>query len=210
MAGSARIRVLVVDDHPVVRDGLKALLGAAPDIEVVGEAGDGRAAIAAWREHEPDVALMDLRMPGMDGSDAIAAILRTAPDARIIVLTTFAGDEEIHRALALGARAYLLKDAFGEEIIAAVRAVHAGRRHVPPVVATRLAERPIGRDLTLREVEVLELIARGNSNREIGVELSIAEGTVKAHVNSILGKLAAQDRTEAAMIALKRGIIRLE
>jgi two-component system NarL family response regulator len=204
------IRVVVVDDHPVVRDGLRTLLDAAPDIEVVGEAGDGRAAIAAWREHQPDVTLMDLRMPGMDGVDAIAAILRTAPEARIIVLTTFAGDEDIHRALRLGARSYLLKDAFGEEILAAIRAVHVGRRHVPAAVAARLAERPIGRDLTLREVEVLELIARGKSNREIGEELSIAEGTVKAHVNNILGKLEAQDRTDAAMIALKRGIIRLD
>jgi two-component system NarL family response regulator len=202
--------VLVVDDHPVVRDGLKTLLGATLDIEVVGEAGDGRAAIAAWREHEPDVTLMDLRMPGMDGADAIAAILRTSPEARIIVLTTFAGDEEIHRALALGARSYLLKDAFGEEIVAAIRAVHGGRRHLPPVVAERLAERPIGRELTLREIEVLELIARGSGNREIGVELGISEGTVKSHVNSILGKLEAQDRTDAAMIALKRGIIRLD
>jgi two-component system NarL family response regulator len=176
----------------------------------VGDAADGRAAIAAWREHEPDVMLMDLRMPRMDGVDAIAAILRTSPDARIIVLTTFDGDEDIHRALRLGARAYLLKDAFGEEILAAIRSVHAGRKHVPPVVAARLAERPIDRDLTAREVEVLELIARGNSNREIGDQLSIAEGTVKAHVNNILGKLEARDRTEAAMIALKRGIIRLE
>jgi two-component system NarL family response regulator len=207
---SVKIRVVVVDDHPVVRDGLKTVLSAAPDIEVVGEAGDGREAIAAWKEHQPDVVLMDLRMPRMDGADAIAAIIRLSPDARVIVLTTFAGDEDIHRALALGARAYLLKDAFHEEILAAIRAVHAGRRHVPPAVASRLAERPIGRDLTLREIEVLELIARGNSNREIGEQLRIAEGTVKAHVNSILGKLDAQDRTDAAMIALKRGIIRLD
>jgi two-component system NarL family response regulator len=210
MTAARKIRVVIVDDHPVVRDGLKTLLSAAPDIEVAGEAADGRAAIAAWREHEPDVMLVDLRMPRMDGVDAIAAILRTSPAARIIVLTTFAGDEEIHRALRLGARAYLLKEAFGDEILAAVRAVHAGRKHVPPAVAARLAERPIDRALTLREVEVLELIARGRGNREIGEQLSIAEGTVKAHVNSILAKLGAQDRTDAAMIALKRGIIRLE
>jgi two-component system NarL family response regulator len=176
----------------------------------VGQAEDGRAAIAAFREHQPDVMLMDLRMPRMDGVDAIAAILRVEPQARIIVLTTFAGDEDIHRALRLGARAYLLKDAFGDEILAAIRAVHAGRRHVPPEVAARLAERPIDRDLTVREIEVLEAIARGHGNRGIGELLSIAEGTVKAHVNSILGKLEAKDRTEAAMIALKRGIIRLE
>jgi DNA-binding NarL/FixJ family response regulator len=145
VTAAGRIRVLLVDDHPVVRDGLRALLAAAPDIEVVGEAADGRAAIAAWRECLPDVTLMDLRMPGMDGVDAIAAILRTSPGARIIVLTTFDGDEDIHRALRSGAKAYLLKDAFGEEILAAVRTVHLGRRHVPPTVAARLAERPFGR-----------------------------------------------------------------
>jgi DNA-binding NarL/FixJ family response regulator len=210
MTEPSKIRVLIVDDHPVFRDGLKSILGTAADMDVIGEAGDGRAGIAAYREHRPDVVMMDLRMPGMDGVDAIAAILRTAPDARIIVLTTFGGDEDIHKALSLGARAYLLKDAFGGEILAAVRDVHSGRRHVQGEVATRLAERPMGLDLTDREVQVLELIARGRSNREIGEELSIAEGTVKAHVNSILAKLEARDRTDAAMIALRRGIIRLE
>lgn len=206
----APIRVLIVDDHPVFRDGLRAILGTAPDIEVCGEAGDGRAGVAAFKEHLPDIVFMDLRMPVLDGADAIAAILRHTPGARIIVLTTFSGDEDIHRALRFGAKGYLLKDAFGDEILGAVRAVHRGGRHIPPEVAARVAERPIGRELTEREVQVLESIARGLSNREIGAELGIAEGTVKAHINSILDKLEARDRTEAAMFALRRGIIRLE
>lgn len=210
MSEQPKIRIVIVDDHPVFRDGLRAILATAPDIAVVAEAGDGRSGIAAYKEHKPDVTFMDLRMPGMDGADAIAAVLRVDPEARIIVLTTFDGDADIHRALALGAKAYLLKDAFREEILAAVRSVHAGHRHIPPDVAERLAERPAGRDLTDREVQVLELIARGRSNREIGDDLSIAEGTVKTHINSILMKLDANDRTDAAMIALRRGIIRLE
>jgi DNA-binding NarL/FixJ family response regulator len=201
------IRVVVVDDHPVFRDGLKAVLHTADDIRVVAEAGDGREGVAAFKEHKPDVVLMDLRMPGMDGADAIALILRADPAARVVVLTTFDGDEHIHRALALGAKGYLLKDATRDEILAAVRTVHAGKRFIPAEVATLLASRPIGRDLTDREIQVLEGIASGLSNKEIGAELGIAEATVKSHVNGVLAKLEAKDRTDAAMIALKRGLI---
>lgn len=202
------IRVVVVDDHPVFREGLKAVLHTAPDIQVVAEAGDGRDGIAAYKEHRPDVVLMDLRMPRMDGTDAAAAILRAFPSARIVVITTFDGDEHIHKALALGAKGYLLKDATRDEILSAVRTVHAGKRFIPAPVASLLAERPIGRDLTEREVQVLEGIAGGLSNKEIGDELGIAEATVKSHVNGILAKLEANDRTDAVMIALKRGLIR--
>jgi two-component system NarL family response regulator len=201
------IRVVVVDDHPVFRDGLKAVLHTADDIRVVAEAGDGREGVAAFKEHQPDVVLMDLRMPRMDGADAIALILRADPAARVVVLTTFDGDEHIHRALALGAKGYLLKDATRDEIVSAVRTVHAGTRFIPADVATLLASRPIGRDLTEREIQVLEGIASGLSNKEIGAELGIAEATVKSHVNGVLAKLEAKDRTDAAMIALKRGLI---
>ncbi|HJQ97885.1 MAG TPA: response regulator transcription factor [Candidatus Polarisedimenticolaceae bacterium] len=202
------IRILIVDDHPVVRNGIRAILSTEADFEVVGEAGDGREAIAAFKAHAPDVVLMDLKMPKMEGRDAIAAILRQYPEARIVVLTTFDGDEDIHRALQLGAMGYVLKDAVGTEIVAAVRAAHAGKRHVSTDAAKQLAERPMGRDLTDRELQVLEGIAKGRSNKEIGDELSISEATVKSHVNAILAKLEANDRTHAAMIAMKRGLIR--
>jgi len=202
------IRVIIVDDHPVFRDGLRSALSTAPDIEVVGEAADGREGIATFQEHAPDLVLMDLRMPRMEGTEAIAAILRLEPAARIIVLTTFDGDEHIHRALELGAKAYLLKDASRDDIVSAIRDVHAGKRPIPNEAASQPADLPIELGLTDREIQVLEGIASGLSNKEIGDELRIAEASVTAHVNEIVAKLEAKDRTDAAMIALKHGLIR--
>jgi DNA-binding NarL/FixJ family response regulator len=203
------IRVLVVDDHHVVRQGLTALLKTVPDMSVVGEGADGEQAVALYRQHRPDVMIVDLRMPKKGGVEAIAEIRREAPDARIIVLTTFDGDEDIYRALQAGARGYLLKDMFGEELIDAIRTVHAGKQRIPPVVAQRLAERMIGPSLTGRELEVLKCIVGGKSNRDIGAELNISEATVKTHINNLLGKLGVSDRTQAATSALQRGIVHL-
>jgi DNA-binding NarL/FixJ family response regulator len=201
------IRILVVEDHHVVRQGLVALVRTVPDMAVVAEASDGRQAVELFRQHKPDVTIMDLRLPQMSGVDAIKTIRQEFPAARIIVLTTFDGDEDIYRALQAGARGYLLKDMFGEELMDAIRTVHAGKTRIPPAVAQRLAERMGGPSLTARELEVLNLIAAGKSNKEIGKELTISEATVKTHINSILSKLAVNDRTQAATTALQRGII---
>ena len=210
MSDKGKIRILIADDHPFFVDGLAANVEAEADMVVVARASDGREAVRLSKEHAPDVILMDLRMPVMNGVEAIREILREAPERRIIVLTTYDGDEDIHRALKAGAKAYLLKDVFREELLAAVRGVHSGRRHIPAHVAGRLAERMGAEELTDREVEVLRLVAGGRSNREIGEALSIAEGTVKAHVNNILNKMGANDRTHAAMLALQRGLFRFE
>jgi len=211
MDTEGQIRILIADDHPFFLDGLAANVEAEPDMTVVARAADGRAAVTLAREHRPDVILMDLRMPALNGVEAIREIVGGGDaTSRIIVLTTYDGDEDIHRALKAGAKAYLLKDAFREELLAAIRAVHAGRRHIPPQVASRLAERMGSDELTEREIEVLRLVASGKSNREIGEALRIAEGTVKAHVNNILNKLGANDRTHAAMIALQRGLFRFD
>ena len=210
-AKAGAIRILIADDHPVVREGVAAMIERRPDMTVVAEAATGREAVAAYRAAQPDVVLMDLRMPEMTGVEAIGAIRGEFPGARIIVLTTYDGDEDIYRGLQAGARAYLLKDAPRDELLDAIRAVHAGQSRIPPAVAARLAERVLaGPQLTPRELEVLRGIVAGQSNKEIGAALSIGEGTVKAHVNNILGKLGVNDRTQAVTTALQRGIVHLD
>jgi DNA-binding NarL/FixJ family response regulator len=203
------ITVLAADDHPLIRAGLKAVLGSQPDMRLVAEAANGEEAIQRFREHRPAITLMDLRMPILDGVGAIKAIIAEWADARIIALTTYEGDEDIHRALSAGAKGYLLKDLLGTELLRAIHAVHNGRRGIPANVAARLAEFTPRVALTPRELEVLELMAKGFSNREIGGVLGRAEGTVKIHVKSILEKLDADDRTEAVMTAIQRGFIRV-
>ncbi len=200
---------MVVDDQAVVRQGFVSLINTVPDMAVVAEATNGREAVELYRRHRPDVVLMDLRMPVMGGADAIAALRREFPGARVIVLTTFDGDEDIYRSLQAGAQGYLLKDMFFEELEDAIRTVHAGGRRIPGVVAERLAGRMAGSDLTARELEVLEQIVRGKSNKAIAAALGISEATVKSHMNSILSKLDAEDRTQAATKALQRGIVHL-
>lgn len=204
------IRVLIADDHPVVREGLAALIGRPTDMEVIAEVSNGREAFEQFLIHRPDITLMDLRMPELDGVDAILAIREQVPTARIIVLTTFDGDEDIYRGLRAGAKGYLLKDACREELLECIRAVYDGRTWIPPAVAAKLATRIGGPDLTSRELEVLNLMVAGNSNKEIGTALGVSEGTIKAHVNRVLEKLGVSGRTEATAVALKRGIVRLE
>jgi two-component system NarL family response regulator len=209
--GSAHhIRVMTVDDHPIFRDGLAALLGVNPELRLVAEANDGANAVALYREHRPDVTLMDLSMPNMGGADAIAAIVAEFPDARIIALTTYEGDADIHRALEAGARGYLLKDVLRNEVVEAIRAVHRGERVLPAAVAQRLAQFTPRVELTERELEVLELMAKGMRNKEIAEAIGRTEATVKVHVLHVLNKLNVSDRTEAVAVALKRGIIHLE
>ena len=209
MTSGAEIRIIVVDDQAVVRQGFVSLISTVPDMRVIAQGTNGREAVALYREHRPDVVLMDLRMPKMGGVEAISAIRREFSDAKVIVLTTYDGDEDIYRSLQAGAQGYLLKDMFFDELESAIRAVHAGGRKIPGVVAERLAGRMGGSDLTGRELEVLELIVGGRSNKEIGAALGISEATVKSHINSILGKLGVTDRTQAATTALQRGIVHL-
>jgi DNA-binding NarL/FixJ family response regulator len=204
-----RIRVLSVDDHELLREGIAALISSQPDMQLVAEAGNGREAIEQFREHHPDVTLMDLQMPEMNGIDAMLTLRAEFPDARIIVLTTYTGDVQVLRALKAGARAYLLKGLLRKELLETIRAVHAGQKRVPPAVAAELAEHVIDDSLTSREIDVLRLIAAGNANKEVAAQLSITEETVKGHVKNILAKLGAHDRTHAVTIGLKRGIIEL-
>lgn len=201
------IRILVVDDHPVVRQGLVAMLEEAPDIVVVGQAGNGREAVAVFRQQQPDVTLMDLRLPQMDGVAAIAAICAEFPQARIIVLTTYDGDEEIYQGLRSGAKGYLLKDAEPEELLGAIRIVDQGQKYIPPQIGAKLLERMATPELSERELEVLQLITAGNGTQAISKSLHITERTVNFHINHILSKLGVEDRTQAVILALRRGIV---
>lgn len=201
------IRILAVDDHSLLRDGIAKLLAAQPDMELVAEASNGREAIEQFRLHRPDVTLMDLQMPEMNGVDAIMTICAENVRARIIVLTTYTGDVQVLRALRAGARGYLLKNLLRRELLDTIRLVHAGHKRIPPEVASQLAEHATDEGLSDREIEVLTLISGGNANKEIGAQLSISEETVKGHVKNILAKLGANDRTHAVTIGLKRGII---
>ena len=203
------IRVLAVDDHPLLRDGIAALIGAEEDMELIGEACNGREALDLFRKLLPDVTLMDLQMPEMNGIDAIGAIRGEFPQARIIVLTTHPGDVQVLRALRAGARAYLMKGELRKELLDTIRAVHAGHKRLSPEIAAEIAEHSTDGALTPREIDVLRLIASGNANKEIGARLSLTEETVKGHVRNVLAKLGANDRTHAVTIGLKRGIIDL-
>jgi DNA-binding NarL/FixJ family response regulator len=204
------IRVLCVDDHPIVREGIGAVIATQEDIISVGEAGDGETAVVQYRQLKPDVVVMDLRMPGKGGVDAIIQIRKEFREARIVVLTTYEGDEDIHRALEAGAQAYLLKDTVRKDLVQTIRDVHAGQRRISPAMAARLAEHTPRVSLSPRELEVLQLIAKGLRNKEIGAKLDIAEDTVKIHIKNIFGKLEVIDRTEAVVAASQRGFIRLE
>jgi two-component system, NarL family, response regulator len=204
------IRILTVDDHPLLRRGIAALVNAESDLKLVAEASNGREAIDAFRSHRPDVTLMDLQMPGMDGLGAIDAIRREFPEARIIVLTTYSGDTQVLRALKAGARAYILKGHVHKELLETIRAVHAGQKRIPAEIAAELADHATDDPLTDREIDVVRLIAAGNSNKLIADQLSIGEATVKSHITNILSKLGANDRAHAVTIALKRGIIELD
>jgi DNA-binding NarL/FixJ family response regulator len=205
----AKIRVLGVDDHPLVREGLAALINAQTDMCVVGQGSTGHEAIKLFRELQPDVALMDVRLPDMSGIDAMITILSGSPQARVIMVTSSEGDVEMERALEGGAKGYILKSMPPREVLEAIRKVHAGRKAIPPEIAAQLADHMSDETLTVREIEILQLVAEGNRNRDIADRLFISEGTVKVHIQHIMDKLGASDRTQAITIAVRRGIIHL-
>ena len=209
MREEKRIRVFSVDDHPLMHEGIAALINNQADMTLVSEASDGKSALAAFREHEPDVTLMDLRLPDMSGIEAMSAILKEFPKARVIILTMFEGDVEIQRALKAGARGYMLKSMPPGELVRVIRRIHAGKKYIPPEVAANLAEHFSNDALTARETQVLGQIADGNRNRDIAERLFISEETVKVHIKHIMDKLGASDRTQAVAIAIRRGIIQL-
>jgi DNA-binding NarL/FixJ family response regulator len=209
MNNQAHIRVFCVDDHPLLREGIAAIINNQPDMQLVAEAATGREAIQKFREHQPDVILMDLRLPDMSGIDSLIAIRTEFPEARAIMLTTFEGDIEIQRSLEAGARGYLLKSMPPKELVEVIRQVHAGKKRIPPELAAQLAEHLGDETLTEREIEVLRHIAGGNRNRDIAKRLFISEETVKVHIKHIMEKLGASDRTQAVAIAVRRGIIQL-
>jgi two-component system NarL family response regulator len=204
------IRVLVVDDHPMIRAGLTATIDPEPDMTLVASASNGREGLEHFRQHQPDVTLMDLRMPDMDGVEAIRTIRAEFPSAKIIVLSTYQGDEDIYRALEAGAVTYLLKDTLAEKMIGVIREVAGGGRPIPPEVAQRLSERMFQAALTAREIEVLRLVAKGMRNKEIAAELKISDETAQGHVKNILAKLSVHDRTEAVAVAIRRGFVHLD
>jgi DNA-binding NarL/FixJ family response regulator len=201
------IRVLAVDDHPLLREGIAALVNAESDMKLIAEASNGEEAIKQFRANRPDITLMDLQMPNMNGVDAIGRIQKEFPNARIIVLTTYTGDAQVLRALKAGARGYILKGHVHRELLEIIRSVHRGQKRIPPEIAAELAEHATDEELTPRQMDILRLIAEGNANKEIAHQLSIGEQTVKSHVTTIISKLGANDRTHAVAIGLRRGII---
>jgi DNA-binding NarL/FixJ family response regulator len=204
------IRIMLVDDHPAFRKGMAALIESEPGLEVVAQTGDGSEALELYRQKKPDVVLMDLRLPGIGGVEATMAIRKEFPDARVVVLTTFDTDEDIYRAMQSGAKSYLLKDTPEDELAATIRAVHAGEQPLPPKMAKRLADRQQRADLSERELQVLQQLIKGRSNKEISASLFLSEDTIKAHLKTLFAKLKVQDRTEAAISAIRQGIVHLE